>query len=105
MQWSDLYNDGHEPLDNQIKEYVNTPLYNDLDSYIKQKYNIQPQLFYSNCNMGKGFWNGWNIKYIKGSKSLCTLYPKQGYFMALIPVNAKDYDEADFIITRCSKYM
>jgi AraC family transcriptional regulator len=55
--------------------------------------------------MDKGFWKGWNIKYQKNCKSLCTIYPKQGYFMTLIPVSAIDFDEANLIITRCSKYM
>jgi AraC family transcriptional regulator len=95
----------HEPSENQIKEYVNNPLYEDLDNYIKQTYKIQPKLSYSNCSMDKGSWKGWNVKYQKSGKSLCTIYPKQGYFMALIPVSAKDFDEANLIVTRCSKYM
>jgi AraC family transcriptional regulator len=105
MQWSELYTTGHEPSYNQIKEFVNTQLYDDLDSYLKQDYNVQPQLFFSNCTMDKGFWKGWNVKYKKGGKSLCTLYPKQGYFMVLIPVSAKNKNEADLIVTRCSKYI
>jgi AraC family transcriptional regulator len=55
--------------------------------------------------MDKGAWKGWNVNYQRSGKSLCTIYPKQGYFMALIPVSAKDFDEANLIVTRCSKYM
>jgi AraC family transcriptional regulator len=105
MLWNELYDAGNEPLDNQINDYVNTPLYNDLDSHIKKTYNVQPKLSYSNCSMDKGSWKGWNVKFQKSGKSLCTIYPKQGYFMALIPVSAKDFDEANLIVTKCSKYM
>jgi len=55
--------------------------------------------------MDKGFWKGWNVKYKKGCKALCTLYPKQGYFMILIPVSAKDIVEADLLIPLCDEYI
>ena len=102
--WNEAYNAKNEPAESQIIEFVKTPLWNDLDSHLKQKYNIQPQLFFSNCSMDKGYWKGWNVKYKKSSKSLCTLYPKEGYFLALIPVSAKDLDEAEILIKLCDKY-
>ena len=35
---------------------------------------------------------------------MCTLYPKQGYFVALIAVGAKEIDEADLLIPFCEGY-
>ena len=104
ISWNEVYDANNEPSGSQIIEFVKTPLWDDLDSYLKQKYNIQPQLFYSNCSMDKGYWKGWNVKYKKSGKSLCTLYPKDGYFLALIPVSAKDLDEAEILIKLCDKY-
>ena len=104
MLWNEMYNAKNEPSESQIIGFVRTPLWDDLDSYLKQKYNILPQLFYSNCSMDKGFWKGWNVKYKKSGKSLCTLYPKEGYFLALIPVSAKDLDEAEILVKLCDKY-
>jgi AraC family transcriptional regulator len=104
MLWSELFNNGQEPLDNQIKEFVDTPLWDDLANYLQQTYNVQPQLFYSCCSMQNGFWKGWNVKYKKSGKSLCTLYPKQGHFIALIAVGAKETAEADLLIPLCDEY-
>ena len=95
--WNELYDGEHEPLDNQIEEFVDTPLWGDLAHYLQQRYAVKPKLSYSNCSMDKGFWKGWNVKYKKSGKALCTLYPKQGYFMALIPVGTKDMAEADLL--------
>jgi AraC family transcriptional regulator len=102
--WNELFDKGHEPIDNQIQEFVDTPLWEELAVYLKQTYNVQPKLFYSNCTMDKGLWKGWNVKYKKSGKALCSLYPKQGYFVALIAVGVKEMDEADFLITLCDEY-
>ena len=104
MQWSELYSNGHEPLNYQIKEFVDTPLWDDLANHLQQAYNIQPKLFYSCCSMDKGYWKGWNVKYKKSGKALCTLYPKQGYFVTLIAVGAKEIAEADLLIPLCDEY-
>lgn len=104
MQWGELYGDEYEPLDHQIKEFVNTPLWDDLANHLQQTYNVGPTLFYSCCSMDKGFWKGWNVKYKKSGRQLCTLYPKQGYFVALIAVGAKEIAESDLLIPLCDEY-
>lgn len=104
MLWSSLYDKGHEPSDSQIKEFVNTPLWDDLVHTLQQTYHVQPKLFYSRCSMQDGFFMGWNVKYKKRGKALCTLYPKQGYFVALIAVGANELTEADFLIPLCDEY-
>jgi AraC family transcriptional regulator len=104
MLWSELYDNGHEPSDNQIKEFVGTPLWDDLVGFLQQAYNVKPKLFYSNCSMDQGLWKGWNVKYKKNGKALCTLYPKQDFFMALIAVSANEIDEADLLIQFCDQY-
>mgnify|MGYP002563447014 CR=1 FL=1 len=69
MQWSELFDDEHEPLDNQIKEFVDSPLWDDLANYLHQTYDVHPKLFYSCCSMQKGFWKGWNVKYKKSGRN------------------------------------
>lgn len=104
MRWPDTYPSNQEPTAPQIAAFVNTPLWDDLNNYLKQTYGISPTLFYSRCSMEHGFWEGWNIKYKKKGKSLCTLYPKQGYFVALIPIGLKADATADLILPFCSPY-
>jgi hypothetical protein len=35
---------------------------------------------------------GWNVKYKKGSKAICTLYPREDYYAILIVLNSIDIE-------------
>ena len=104
MLWSELFGSEQQPSENQIVEFVDTNLWVYLGNHLQQTYNVSPKMFYSCCSMDKGFWKGWNIKYKKSGKSLCTLYPKQGCFVTLVPVGAKEAAEAELLIPLCDKY-
>ncbi len=104
MQWSELYGAGHEPTEKQLEEYISTPLWKDLSDYLRQTYKTEPKLSYSLCGMDDGFWKGWNVKYKKGGKALCTIYPKQKYFVASIAIGAKEAAAADLLIPLCDDY-
>lgn len=104
MQWSELYREELEPSKNQLDMFVGSPLWDELTQYLQQTYKVEPKLFYSHCSMDKDFWKGWNVKYKKSGKSLCTLYPKQGYFVAIVPVGTKEAVEVDLLILLCDKY-
>ena len=105
MQWSELFGKDNKPTDEQIEEFVESPLWSDLAAYLQQTYNVKPKTEYSSCNMDKGIWKGWNVKYKKGGKSMCTLYPNQGYFVSLITISEKDIAEADIIAPLCTDYV
>ena len=104
MQWSELYTKENEPSESQIREFVSAPLWDDLDSFLKVEYKIKPKVSYSSCAMDKGMWKGWNVKYKKSGKSLCTLYPKQGYILALVPIGAGEMNEAELLMPLCTQY-
>ena len=53
-QWNKLFDREHEPSEAQIKEYVNTPLFEGLDGYLRHTYKVKPKLAYSNCDMDGG---------------------------------------------------
>ena len=80
-----FFNKEAQPLESEIREFVKTPLFDDLDTYLRSTYNVKPKTAYSDCSMDNNIWRGWNIKYQKSGKSLCTIYPQQGYFLALVP--------------------
>jgi AraC family transcriptional regulator len=105
MLWNDLFSKENEPTAEQIQEFVATPLWSELADYLQTTYNTKPKIEYSNCAMDGGIWKGWNIKYKKSGKSLCTLYPKQSYFLSLITVSEKDIAEADLLIPLCCDYI
>ena len=48
---------------------------------------------------------GWNIKYQKSGKSLCTLYPMEGYFIGLVVVGAKEEEEVEMALGTFTPYV
>ena len=104
MKWNERFDKENEPTETQIKEFVNSPLFDELDGHLRQVYKVKPKLAYSNCNMDGGAWKGWNIKYQKSGKSLCTLYPKEGYLQLLVPVGAREMNEAELLMPLCTEY-
>ena len=104
MEWCELWSAEHEPTEKQITEFVGSPLWDELTHYLQETYNIRAKLSYSRCSMDKGAWKGWNVKYKKSGRALCTLYPKQGHFIALLNIGAKERSEADRLIPLCDKY-
>lgn len=86
MVEQDLILDGsHMPTYDEIDQYINLPareLWRQFNNFIRERYNASPKIMYSKCS-GKP---GWNVKYQKSGKSLCTLYPDKDDFIALIVV-------------------
>ena len=77
-----------QPSESEINDFTGpeiSALFCDLDNHMRERYEINPKFSYSNCAMDSNIWRGWNIKYQKSGKSLCTIYPQQGYFLVLIP--------------------
>ena len=84
----EVFNKENQPTEAEIKDFVGAEIFTlfaDLDSHLREGYKIKPKLAYSSCAMDNNMWRGWNIKYQKSGKSLCTIYPQQGYFLVLVP--------------------
>jgi hypothetical protein len=84
-------NADHIPSAEDIREYLGEAksIWDELTAYIEEAYQVKPQIAYSKCSAQPG----WNVKYKKSSKSLCTLYPMAGYFIALVVVGPKEEEE------------
>lgn len=98
--WSDSFTNESEPSLKDIKIFVNSPYWDKLNNEMQEKYKITPKLEYSKCPAQKG----WNVKYKKSGKNLCTLYPCENYFIALIVVNEKMLSQVELVITEYSEY-
>ena len=84
----EVFNKENQPTEAEIKDFIGTEIFThftDLDNHLREDYKIKPKLAYSSCAMDNNIWRGWNIKYQKSGKSLCAIYPQQGYFMVLVP--------------------
>ena len=104
VTWGEKYGKDNKPTEKNISEFVSSKLWNELNNYMRETCNITPQTAYSGCSMNAGIWKGWNVKYKKSGKSMCTVYPKQGWLLVLIPIGLKEIDEAELILPLCTKY-
>jgi len=71
-----------------------------LCDYLELLYQIKPIFEYSRCSMQQG----WNVKYKKSGRSLCTLYPMQGYFIALIVIGEREQLETELAMPTFTEY-
>lgn len=103
MKWSELFNANKVPSYEDIKQYIGeeVAIWSELLIYIEEAYQVQPKMTYSKCAAQPG----WNIKYQKSGKSLCTLYPMEGYFISLVVVGAKEEEEVEIALETFSPYV
>ncbi len=69
-----------------ISGYVNNPLWESLNRHMRDVYQLVPKTEFSKCSMQMG----WNVKYKKSGRTLCTLYPMEGFFIALIVIAERE---------------
>ncbi|MGF6375218.1 hypothetical protein M2140_000252 [Clostridiales Family XIII bacterium PM5-7] len=103
--WNELFTKEFQPTEQEIADFVGTPLWGELRDYLEGTYSVKPKVDYSGCSMDGGAWKGWNVKYKKSGKSLCTLYPKEGYFLSLITVGASEIEEAELLVPLFCDYV
>ena len=91
MNWNEIFGADHIPSHEDIRKYLceAKSIWDELTAYIEEAYQVKPQIAYSKCSAQPG----WSMKYRKSSKSLCTLYPMMGYFIALVVVGPKEEEE------------
>ena len=53
---------------------------------MKAQYKCSGKIEYSACSWEKG----WNIKFRKAGRTLCTIYPKEGYFRVMVVIGTKE---------------
>ncbi len=93
MKWHESFGPDQIPSFEDIREYIGEarPVWDELVFYIEETYKAKPKLDYSKCSAQPG----WNMKYKKSSKALCTLYPMPNFFIALVVIGAKEENEME----------
>lgn len=90
----------HKPSMAVIGSYVQNPLFEQLCNHVETEYQSKPVLEYSRCSMQ----HGWNVKYKKAGRTLCTLYPMKGYYIALIVIGERERIETELMLPFCTEY-
>ncbi|MCR2032262.1 DUF3788 domain-containing protein [Anaerofustis stercorihominis] len=101
MEWKEIYPIDQKPTDKELSDYMISPLYEELCKYLSDEFNAKRSVEYSKCSAIPG----WNIKYKKGSKSLCVVYPEKNIPKVMVVIGNKLETEAEAIIYTSSDYV
>jgi hypothetical protein len=81
----------HEPTEEEILSFIGEQAkeaWLEIKKFIENHYEVEPEtLFY-------GAKYGWTIRYRKGGKTLCSLFPEKNGFTILITFGKKEYEKA-----------
>lgn len=99
MKWNELYSKAMMPDMQQISAFVASPLWEEICSYLETGYGVLPKVEHSICSGAPG----WNVKYKKSGRALCTLYPNEGFFTCLVSVGSREAMEAELLLLSCSE--
>lgn len=94
VPWDVAWPQQMKPTLSDIGEWIKNPLFEELADWMKETYQLEPSIEFSRCSMDKG----WNIKYKKGSKALCALYVRSGWFTAMVTLGAKQVAELEVLL-------
>ena len=81
----------------EIGQYIKNPFFLQFCQEIKDTYNCNEKIEYSSCSWEKG----WNVKFKKSGKNLCTIYPREGYFTVMTVVGRKEKEAVENILPEC----
>lgn len=94
----DLQDKDYCPTVEEISEYIRNPVFKRFCSEIENMYKCNKKVEYSACSLERG----WNIKFKKGGKTLCTVYPREGYFTAMVVIGKREKASAEAILPECT---
>ena len=94
----DLQDKSTCPTLEEIGEWIGNPLFSQFCDEIKETFRCTEKIEFSACSMERG----WNIKFKKSGKSLCTIYPRESYFTAMLVVGRKEKEPFEAILPDCA---
>ena len=97
--WDKLDNT-QPPQPGTLAAFVANPLWDGFLAYMEDTYQTKPQVEYSGC----GAAPGWNVKFKKSGRTLCTLYPEPGWFTALVVIGQREKAETELALPTLSEY-
>lgn len=94
----DIQDMNYCPTLEEIGDFIQNPLFHNLCEKLETEYRGKCKIEFSKCS-----WiYGWNVKYKKSGKTLCTIYPKETYFTVLVVVGQKEKEQVETILSELS---
>ncbi len=98
MNMIDLKDKNVVPTLEELGQAVKNPVFLQFCSEIKDTWKCKEAIEYSSCS-----WEpGWNVKFRKSGKTLCTIYPRECYFTVMIVINKNQKEAVEEILPGCS---
>ena len=94
----DIKDKGYCPTLEEIGEYTGNPVFIQFCSDMKAQYDCVGKAEFSSCS----WMPGWNVKFKKAGKNLCTVYPQEGFFTILIVVGQKERTAVEAVFQSCA---
>lgn len=101
MEWKLLYGKDHMPTVDEAGEFSGPLLGETFLAFMRQNCPVVPKMEYSACAMQ----TGWNIKFKKSGKNVCTVYPMDGYFICMILTGGDSMMELEARLEEFTPYM
>lgn len=98
FKMNDLQDKNNSPAMEEISEYIGNPVFMQFCREIRNTYQCTEKIEYSSCSWEKG----WNVKFKKAGKTLCTIYPREGYFTVMVVVGTKQKAPVEAILPECT---
>ena len=95
MKWCECFSKADMPDMREISGFVDCGLWDELCSHLEKNYAVSPKICYSSCSGAPG----WNVKYQKSGRALCTLYPDEGFFTCLVSVGGREAQAAELLMS------
>ncbi len=94
----DINNKSNCPTLKEIGQYIGNPLFDKFCSVVMDEYGCVEKIEFSSCS-----WEaGWNVKFKKSGKTLCTIYPKKSYFTVMVVIGQKEKPLAELLLPSLS---
>lgn len=94
----DLQDKTYCPTLSEIGEHVNNPVFSRFCAEVKSRYDCTEKIEFSACSMEKG----WNVKFRKAGRTLCTIYPRESFFTVMVVVGPKEKEAVEALLPDCT---
>ena len=97
----DLQNRDYRPTLDEFGAYIRNPVFSHFCAEMTETYSGREKIEYSACSMEKG----WNVKFQKSGKTLCTIYPREQYFTVMLVIGRREKDAFEAMLPNCCPAM
>lgn len=94
LSWDAAWPQSTEPTLSDLSAWIKNPVFEEFLTWMRDTYGAEPAAAFSRCSMDRG----WNLKFKKGSKALCALYVRSGWFTAMVTLSAGQLAELEVLL-------